>query len=80
LAGNVGKTRQGAATCGRTSNGTYSTTNTLPAAQFGIYHWSAKYNGDSNNKAVSDNGANESATVNPDPKAQIAPAGTMEPH
>ena len=57
-------------------DGTYSTSNIAPAAQIGIYHWSAKYNGDSNNKAVSDNGVNESATVTPDPKAQITPTGT----
>ncbi len=48
----------------------------MAANQVGIYHWSAKYNGDSNNKAVSDNGVNEAATVNPDPKAQITPTGT----
>jgi len=48
----------------------------VPGAQFGVYHWSATYNGDGNNKAVSDNGANETATVNPDPKAEVAPTGT----
>jgi hypothetical protein len=57
-------------------DGNYSTSNTATAAQVGVYHWTATYSGDGNNKAVSDNGTNESATVNPDPKAQIAPTGT----
>jgi uncharacterized repeat protein (TIGR01451 family) len=55
-------------------NGSYTTSTgyTLPTTVTGTYQWNASYNGDTNNKAVADNGdCNERVVVNGSPNVTV---------
>src|SRR5262249_39183139 len=63
-------------------DGSYSTTNGLPATEVGTYTWSASYSGDNNNNSTSDNGAHDTAAASKASPCLVSPGpagGVLRP-